>query len=818
MTLVAMLMLSIPANAAEFRVERPEGVDPSLELRPAGFASSVRAPFSERGGHPRHANDPDQYLARARQTLLNVCDYTNTANDAEFWVSLKGEDGSYGTQFRASSVDPDMRIDPTSPCRMSWRAPFEGDFRVTAVIERRGRTQEVSDDVSVRDFWMVAFGDSYASGEGAPDTQGNYRPDECQLTDDWLIDLFYPEPNRRSTSFRRYQDMAHHRSHWGWPHLVAIDTQNAVKQADSDWQTLLTYLPSSGASIGEGILGPGHTGIEENLDPNRPTQVELAYLIMHARRFRQNDPKRRWLPRRTAPPHSIVMTAGGNDTRFSRVLTTCLSNRGCTKDLRNGEYRSGEWVALGRDWPRGTDPMDVATIAHNKLFQSFAGSLGRSRSIVATSEVERRFLAELRNGPPLETNLLRGKINGQYGLFLATYPDPFSLPNNKTSGECIDLSPGDVRWARGRVLHAMNEVVRGAASRFDYHLVELEDAFAGRGVCSSRPLVNSIHYGATVNEPRDRGTRFSEPLCEPSAIMHPTPGGFQAMARLAAPPIVEHAKKLVMDDDAPHQPNLSTTFIQPRDVIVGDAPIRARAAAGVKLTFEVDGRTVRTSSSLQGSGETMWTATIPAPRLAGTRTVTIRRTWRPGDSTAWVALRDGSRSDGIPLPSIQVSFNQSPPDLDGDGIPDPTDPDDDGDGVFDVKDNCPRVSNRLQLDSDQDGRGDACDASFTDPKLVARIEALRLAGIEKEVLLPTSLLPPDLNPCLTCLTKNPKDTEKLANSVMGDARSFLLSAAKSGQITKTPKGQAVLTEKAFYEHLSSQGFKADAVKAALQKR
>ncbi len=49
------------------------------------------------------------------------------------------------------------------------------------------------------------------------------------------------------------------------------------------------------------------------------------------------------------------------------------------------------------------------------------------------------------------------------------------------------------------------------------------------------------------------------------------------------------------------------------------------------------------------------------------------------------------------------------PDLDNDGDPDTTDPDDDGDSIDDGKDNCPRVKNASQIDTDSDGAGQACD-------------------------------------------------------------------------------------------------------------
>ena len=45
---------------------------------------------------------------------------------------------------------------------------------------------------------------------------------------------------------------------------------------------------------------------------------------------------------------------------------------------------------------------------------------------------------------------------------------------------------------------------------------------------------------------------------------------------------------------------------------------------------------------------------------------------------------------------------------DQDGIGDPCDDDRDGDEISNEADNCPEISNPNQIDTDEDGRGDAC--------------------------------------------------------------------------------------------------------------
>ena len=57
----------------------------------------------------------------------------------------------------------------------------------------------------------------------------------------------------------------------------------------------------------------------------------------------------------------------------------------------------------------------------------------------------------------------------------------------------------------------------------------------------------------------------------------------------------------------------------------------------------------------------------------------------------------------------------------------------DADGVFDDKDNCLEISNRTQVDADDDGYGNACDADITNDGIVnfADLAIMKKASFKK---------------------------------------------------------------------------------------
>ena len=101
-------------------------------------------------------------------------------------------------------------------------------------------------------------------------------------------------------------------------------------------------------------------------------------------------------------------------------------------------------------------------------------------------------------------------------------------------------------------------------------------------------------------------------------------------------------------------------------------------------------------------------------------------TWRTdipriSASYAWTALGElgdtDFDNDGIEdsLDNCPRVANPDQADSDNDGIGDACDGDRDGDGIVDGSDNCPSVANHNQIDTDGDGRGDECDYCPHDP-------------------------------------------------------------------------------------------------------
>ena len=126
------------------------------------------------------------------------------------------------------------------------------------------------------------------------------------------------------------------------------------------------------------------------------------------------------------------------------------------------------------------------------------------------------------------------------------------------------------------------------------------------------------------------------------------------------------------------------------------------------------------------NGAEIDSAVIPGSNTAGIARIVVA-TVAAGDRID-LALdptgTDGERVDWSDGSANRLTINDSLPDRDGDGLPDPSDncPDapnpaqenGDADGLGDACDNCPTVANQDQTDSDGDKVGDVCDSEIAD--------------------------------------------------------------------------------------------------------
>jgi hypothetical protein len=537
-------MYAGPAHAQSLVIERPRGVDDapaSVEIQVPSFDDdlvTMEIPnyrVRDRNGHPpilgeqyllderqngalRHVNDAEQLAFRARQTILDVCDW-GVIDDLSFEVQvLEGVlDGPYiwatglaGPAFDAASVDPDMTSDPFveagEPCRHTWQAPFEGNFRITATGTADGVPISASADVKVRDVWMASIGDSYSSGEGAADVDDPHTRTELGYE---LIDSEY---------HYGFSDAAAHRSQFGWPHLVAKDVQAALP--DESWQVLFSYLPVSGASIdqgiapiAEGIAEGGYRGPRGLLEP--VSQVSQLEALQKGFEADGDDPRRRWLPasdvdeRRT---DALLMTGGGNDIGFGAIVRTCLSpdwdeaidTGWFFGDVLYGILAVLDFVTFNIVTVFGTDGRlacdEMKSGFADGSWNGFAGLAVAGRNPMEWIGDRHAVLADSLEG-------VRPDSEVGAGVFLAGYPDVFggvstsSIPpywGGNRAGDCglmFFMDDADVQFAQEHIITPLNDELSNAAARHGYTFLDVERAFDGYGVCAGVEFLPDLDLG-----------------------------------------------------------------------------------------------------------------------------------------------------------------------------------------------------------------------------------------------------------------------------------------------------------------------------------
>lgn len=325
-----------------------------------------------------------------------------------------------------------------------------GSYEVSLSVETTGgeATTYSPRSIVVRDILIISVGDSYGSGEGAPDREVQYG-------------LFgYP------TEPAIWQDQNCHRSAWAGPSQAAAILEN------SDPYTSVTFisLACSGATIntpiddnpddgrineatfqGAGLLAP-YSGIEPkgnfdaSMSPWQPTQMEQAARIADGRAI-----------------DALTISGGGNDMHFATVITDCVLSDCSTNETTRKRLNN-----------------DFAELP--KRYQELADFITGDRN---------------RNGAPA-LNITPDRV------FITEYPDPTRNMNgdwcetNQIDDPLLSLPATgimkhEMAWASANVVNSLNTMIKNEADKHGWNTVsgiaaeffgDPTSGLPGRGWCA----------------------------------------------------------------------------------------------------------------------------------------------------------------------------------------------------------------------------------------------------------------------------------------------------------------------------------------------
>jgi len=181
--------------------------------------------------------------------------------------------------FRWSS--PNVPTVEGNTCTAALSFPQQGEYEVTlTVVTAQGEETSITKTITVKDWLIVSLGDSYASGEGAPDKPASF---------------FNPSAT--------WQNEEHHRSAFAGPAIAA----RQLEESDPKSSVTFVHLARSGARI-------------IHADPTQ-TELFISAQITEAVSLigtREID--------------ALLLAIGGNDTEFARLVSTCMAIEPCNAD------------------------------------------------------------------------------------------------------------------------------------------------------------------------------------------------------------------------------------------------------------------------------------------------------------------------------------------------------------------------------------------------------------------------------------------------------------------------------------------------------
>ena len=323
---------------------------------------------------------------------------------------------------------------------ISVDVPEEGAYvvRLKATLEN-GRELVFERKICLRDFLIVAIGDSYFCGEGNPDEPAEpspvVGPIACNLATFTKVLVEKASFNIPMKREAKWQEKRAHRSYQSGPSLAAARLE---QPALGIVITFLNYA-RSGATVDEGLLGPRAS------DDDWTDEGEIAEL-RQAIGDREID--------------ALLISIGGNDIEFPDRLIDLI---------RDDLILVGAGGGLGDDALNRKQELAEA----KKRLKELPDKLDKLAQEVAELDARQTYLMQYPTGH-FETVNEQGEIVVESGCGIFDGPD-------------MNIDGKDARVIKKSGVR-LNKTLRRTAQKHGWILVEgIAEAFAGHGLCSPEP-------------------------------------------------------------------------------------------------------------------------------------------------------------------------------------------------------------------------------------------------------------------------------------------------------------------------------------------
>jgi F5/8 type C domain/GDSL-like Lipase/Acylhydrolase family len=390
-------------------------------------------------------------------------------------------------------------------CYLEHYFPVQADYNVSLTVKNLDNSifkNAVANKVTVKDLLVVAIGDSYGAGEGAPDfaktdtSDAQWQSKRCHRSvrsaaSKAAVALEREDP-KTSVTFISFACSGATIASFGYYKPGLFNGLNLFNYSIGDFLGINPY------DLGDPLrpVGSGITGIYRGIEPVRddfdthyylPSQIDQA---RNAIRIPGTNNYR--------PIDALIMSAGGNDMGFSKIATVCVLHTKCyNHPVRN----------------------------------RFAGQYGQPDEVTLSE----RFMQDWGAMPSifdyLQSNL--HALNPKH-TFIVEYPDSTTDSNGVRCQRILndvlpsfgvfELTQVEVDWVSSQVVPRMNEALTNAAFKHGWTFVDgVTAAYHQHGYCAS----DANRY---INNTEDSSNKQGGLSFDTTGTLHPNDRGYQAIA------------------------------------------------------------------------------------------------------------------------------------------------------------------------------------------------------------------------------------------------------------------------------------------------